>query len=370
MSTTLMSCEKITVERRGRVILDVPSFHVEDGERLAVLGPTGAGKSTLLGVLGMIILPDRGSLLWRGEPMDKAKPGSTVRRKIAMAFQVPLLFKGTVYDNVAYGLTLRKVDKQTIYQKVSEILGLFKISDLAHANAQSLSGGEAHRVALARALIFGPELLMLDEPMASLDPATKDTLLRELMTILKKLRVTCVYVTHSREEAFIVADRLVVLEDGKIAQTGSKEDIFYRPETVKVAAFIGTGNILKGTIQSVTREGLALIETERIVIEAISDAGAGKHVDVCIRPEEIFLEDASGKKSGSSSARNRIAGVVSGIEELGAVAEVTVDCGATLKTLVTRRSFDDLHIKVGMEVIAGFKATSVHVIERGEDDRP
>jgi molybdopterin-binding protein len=366
MATPLISCDSITVSRNGRAILDVPALSVEEGERLAVLGPTGAGKSTLLGILDMTMRPDTGSLFWRGDDVSQAKPGSPVRRKISMAFQIPLLFKGSVYDNVAYGLKLRGLPKGEREIKVHEILDLFKVGKLMAADAMSLSGGEAHRVSLARALVFGPELLLLDEPMASLDPSTKEGLIGELKEILRKLKVTCVYVTHSREEAFVMADRLAVMENGRIVQTGTAEDVFYKPATADIAAFVGTGNILPGRVLS-SSDGLALIEADGITIEAVSIFPSNTSVDACIRPEEIFIEDAvKGKRTGRASARNHLVGKVSAIEILGPVAQIEVDCGVTVKALITRRSLDDLHLGLGMEVVAGFKATSVHVIERGK----
>lgn len=369
MAIPLLACESIKVDRSGRAILDVPAFSVEEGERLAVLGPTGAGKSTLLGILDMTAPPDSGKLFWRGDDITLAKPGSRVRRKISMAFQIPFLFKGSVYENVAYGLKLRGTPTIERDKKVKDILDLFKIGYLTKADAMSLSGGEAHRVSLARSLVFGPELLLLDEPMASLDPGTKEGLIDELKEILKKLNVTCVYVTHSREEAFIIADRLAVMEKGRVVQTGTAEDVFYKPATTDIAAFVGTGNILPGRIVSST-EGLALLEMDGVTIEAVSDLSPSTDVDVCIRPEEIFIEDAvKGKRTGRASARNRLLGTVSSINILGAVAQIELDCGVKIKALITRRSLDDLHLGLGMEVIAGFKATSVHVIERGKNDR-
>jgi molybdopterin-binding protein len=285
-----------------------------------------------------------------------------------MAFQIPLLFKGSVYDNVAYGLKLRGASRADKDKKVNEILELFKVRGLAAADAMSLSGGEAHRVSLARALVFGPELLLLDEPMASLDPGTKEGLLTELMEITKQLKVTCVYVTHSREEAFIVADRLAVMEAGRVTQTGTAEDVFYRPATVDIAAFVGTGNIIHGRVLS-SNGGLVLIDLNHVTIEAISDLPVGRDVVVCLRPEEIFVEDAApGKTTGRGSARNRLTGKVTAIEILGPVARITVDCGTNLKALITKRSLDELHVGVGMNVVAGFKATSVHVIEKDRND--
>lgn len=364
MDELLMSCENVRVIRSGRTILDAPELKIRKGEILVVLGTTGAGKTTLLNVLDLSIKPDIGSVTWRSEPVIGANLGSKTRRKISMAFQAPLLFRGTVYDNVAYGLKIRGFSGEEIDKKVTETLRMFGIEGLAKANAAMLSGGEAHRASLARAIVFEPELLLLDEPMASLDPGTKERLLKELMDILKRLGITCVYVTHSREEAYGVADRLAVIDQGRIVQTGSIDEIFYKPSTPELAIFVGTENVLKGKVASQS-EGLAAIDIAGVTVEAVTNAESGAAVSVCVRPEEVFVKiSAAAPAASADSARNRLAGRVEKIDILGTTARVTIDCGFPLAALITRRSLEEMSIKQGAAVIAGFKATSAHVIEQ------
>ncbi len=364
MSEPLTAVRNILVRKSGRTILDVPSLDVKTGETLALVGQTGAGKSTLLNVLGLITRPDRGQIFWRGDVVKGGLPGSDVRRRISMAFQSPLLFRGTVRENVAYGLKVRRVPPADITKRVVAILEIFGIADRADANTESLSGGEAQRVSLARAVVFEPALLLLDEPMASLDPGTRDKLIREVTSIIKELGLTCLYVTHSREEAYAVADRLAVIDAGRVAQLGSPEDVFYRPATAAVASFVGTENILPATVFD-TAEGLARLRIDggasETLIEAVTPAVPGSVVTVCVRPEEVAIDSMTPRATGSR--RNHLAGKVIGVTILGPTARITVDCGFPLAALITRRSLDELALAPGVPVIAGFKATAVHVIQ-------
>jgi tungstate transport system ATP-binding protein len=368
MAALLMSCENVKVVRSGRTILDAPALDIEKGEILVVLGTTGAGKTTLLNVLDLSVRPDAGNVKWNGEDIKGANLGSAIRRKVSMAFQTPLLFRGTVFDNVAYGLKIRGYARPEIDKKVESTLRMFGIENLSGANAASLSGGEAHRASLARAIVFEPELLLLDEPMASLDPGTKEHLLKEVAAILKRLGITCVYVTHSREEAYGVADRLAVIEDGRIAQTGTVDEIFYKPATPDLAIFIGTENVLKGKVIE-QNGGLAVIDISGAKVEALTEAPVGENVTVCIRPEEVFVKmSTTGSAASNDSARNRLAGRVEQVDVLGATAKITIDCGFPLKALITRRSMEEMDIGPGVMVIAGFKATSAHVIRKSADE--
>ncbi len=364
MDSALVTINDILVERAGRIILNIPSFDVREGETLALVGQTGAGKSTLLSVLGFALKPDKGSIFWRGAAVGNGRPGSDVRRRISMAFQSPLLFRGTVQDNVAYGLKLRRIPAADVNRKVTAMLDMFGIGNLATANAASLSGGEAHRVSLARAVVFDPELLLLDEPMASLDPGTKDNLMKEVTKIVKELGLTCLYVTHSREEAYAVADRLAVIDTGKIVQSGSAEDVFYRPATASVAAFVGTENILPAAVVD-TEGGLAQLRiigaAPETSIEAVTDAAVGATVTACIRPEEVSVDPAEPGATGSR--RNHLTGRVTDVTVLGPTARIAVDCGFPLTALITRRSLGELALAPGTPVTAGFKATAVHVIQ-------
>lgn len=364
MPETLLSCKNIILERGGRRILDVEALDIYEGEVLAVLGATGAGKSSLLNVLGMTTPPDSGEVLWRGARGFKTNPGSETRRKVSMALQSPLLFRGTVTDNVAYGLKLRKTPRPEIDKEVTEILELFGISHLARANAASLSGGEAHRVSLARSIVFHPDLLLLDEPMSSLDPGTKEKIIIEVIGIVKKLGLTCVYVTHSREEAYMVSDRMAVIYNGKIVQVGTADDVLYRPATAGLAIFTGVENVVEGVVEK-QEEGLATISISGAKVEAISNAPEGAKVTVCVRPEEVFIKLSTTDSAVlNDSARNRLTGRIERIDLLGPTVRIIVDCGFPLKALITRRSLEEMDIGLGSTVIAGFKATSAHVIEQ------
>jgi tungstate transport system ATP-binding protein len=364
MTDTLLELEKVVHSYAGRQVLEVERLEVKEGEMLVVLGQTGTGKSTLLRVLNLLEQPEQGVIRWRGQELPANHARLEIRRRIAMAFQDPLLFRASVFDNVAYGLRLRHRPKTEIEEKVGKILGLFKIGHLATRNPNQTSGGEAQRVALARALVIEPDLLLLDEPLASLDPVIKEELAKDLIEVLHSLNVSCVYVTHSREEAFMVADRVAIIEQGKIAQIGDLEDVFYRPASVSVAGFVGVDTIIKGEVTE-QEKGLAVIRIDHGQIEAITEYRPGDKVFVCIRPEDIVVEsfDSEVHAGHKASARNHLKGKVTGIRTLGAIAKVNIDCGAPLVATITKRSLDDLGIKKDDEVIASFKATSVHVIK-------
>lgn len=367
MSGKLLELIEVVHTYSGREVLRVDEISVLEGEMLVILGQTGTGKSTLLRVMNLLESPEKGVIRWKGEDLPANRAGLEIRRRIAMAFQDPLLFSGNVFDNVAYGLRLRHTSAPEIRQRVEKILDLFKIRHLEDRKSDQISGGEAQRVALARALVVEPDLLLLDEPLASLDPVIKEELAKDLIAILRSLKVACVYVTHSREEAFMVADRVAIIEEGKIAQTGTLEDVFYRPNTVSVAGFVGMDNIIGGDVVEQDK-GLGVVNIDHGHVEVVTEHQVGDKLFVCIRPEDIVIEtvDSEPHPGHKASARNHLRGKVINIDTLGAVAKVTVDCGSKLVATVTKRSLDDLGIHKGDEVIASFKATSVHVIGREE----
>lgn len=362
-SELLMELEDIGLRYNGNSILDVERLDVRRDETLAILGPTGSGKSTLLRVMNLLEWPERGVIRWRGETIEGKRVDLGIRRRMAMAFQAPLLLRATVFNNIAYGLKVRHLTRDEIREKVKSVLDLFGIGQLAERPASDISGGEAQRAALARAMVVNPELLLLDEPLASLDPTTKDGLMSDLKRILKSVNVACVYVTHSRQEAFVMADRVAVLVNGRIEQVGTPEEVFYRPQSQDVAEFVGTENLIDGRIK-VQDNGLATIVFDGGSIEAVTDHPEGAWVTACVRPEEVILESAPGGLGSTVSARNRFSARIKDLVVLGAVAKVALDCGFPLVATVTRRSLKDLNLKAGKNVRAGFKATSVHVILR------
>lgn len=358
----LARLEQVEVQSGRRTILSLDRFSVQEGEIQVVLGPTGAGKSTLLRVLNLLQWPHRGRLFWRNQELHRPAP-LRLRRQISMSFQEPLLFHGSVFANVAYGLHLRGVRGLALEKQVMQTLQRFGIAALAHQSAQKISGGEAQRTALARALVLGPELLLLDEPLASLDQNTKDCLASELRQILRLGRMTCVWVTHDQEEALAMADRIAVLEQGTLRQVGTPEEVFFAPQNAMVARFVRTENILPGTVEG-NADGLASIRVQDALLEAITSFARGAQVLVCLRPEDVSLRRDG--ESGSESTRNRLRCTIRELRLQGATVRVRLDCGFPLLALITRRSAQEMALTVGETVLASFKATAIHCIPNDE----
>ena len=346
----------------GRLVLDVNYLSVDRGEMLVILGPSGSGKSVMLRLLNLLESPTEGTVLLEGRPVQDLSGRDRVEaaRRMAMVFQDPLLFRGLVRENVDYGLRIRSVPEGERASRVDETLELFGLRDLGGAHVSTLSGGEAQRVSVARALVLRPEVLMLDEPFANLDVPTRSSLQRELKEILQEMRITTVFVTHDQEEAARLGDRIIVLKDGVIAQEGRPRDIFYEPKSEFVAGFVGFDNIYDTRITA-SEGGLATLDVYGLELEAVSGGEIGRRVKAGIRPEDVTLARAGGP--GGGSARNVLSGMVTEVELRGPVARVTVACPFPLVALITRRSLEELELEVGVEVEARFKATAVVVIE-------
>jgi ABC-type Fe3+/spermidine/putrescine transport system ATPase subunit len=220
------------------------SFQVAEGEIMAVLGPSGCGKSTLLSVIAGLETSEKGKVYWQGQDLVGIPPH---KRDFGLMFQDYALFPHKdVFDNVAFGLQMDGWEKDKIASTVREALTLLGLSGFEKRDVSSLSGGEQQRVALARSLAPRPRLMMLDEPLGSLDKALRERLLDDLRTILRDTSQTTLYVTHDQEEAFSLADRVVVMEAGKVAQIGTPQGIYCNPESVFVAKFVGLTNIIEG----------------------------------------------------------------------------------------------------------------------------
>ncbi len=358
---SLLELEGVEVVREGRTIVSLPRLDVREKEILAVLGPTGAGKSTLLRVLHFLERPDAGSLSWRGKRVPWPAP-LALRRRISMAFQDPLLLSGTTWDNVAYGLGLRGQNGSGAFERVDAALRLFHIEHLATQRARTLSGGEAQRTALARALVLSPELLLLDEPFAALDTPIRKHLLEELKQAVRAHGITCVYVTHEQSEAFSIADRIAILRRGKLLQAGTPEEVLLRPLSRAAARFMQTGNILPGVV-SKRSEAISVVTVGPLLLFSRTGIPEGTPVDACIRREEILVE-APGEAS-TAPGLNRFRGTVEAVVDLGSTMQVRIDAGLAgfpLQALITRRVAHDLSLKPGSEVLATFAAASVHLI--------
>jgi len=347
----------------GRTVLDIERFEVRSGETLSVLGPSGCGKSVLLRLLNLLESPTAGTILFHGEPV-RGGPGNRsldVSRRMAMVFQDPLLFRGSVEDNVGYGLKVRKVPVAERAQRVRDILDAVGLGDLASQDVSTLSGGEAQRIAVARALVIEPEVLMLDEPFANLDPPTRHLLQDDTKTMLREQGISAIFVTHDQGEAARMGDRILVMDNGKIAQEGLAREIFHEPETEFVARFMGVENIFRGEIRE-SSEGIARVAVDGGSIEVMTDRKAGERVTLGIRPEDVTLVPVAEIESPASS-RNSFTGTVTGIEMRGPIARVTLACPFELAAIITWRSAVELDIEAGASFGARFKAVAVVVID-------
>jgi ABC-type Fe3+/spermidine/putrescine transport system ATPase subunit len=276
----------------NQLLLSGISFTVEVGEAVCLLGASGSGKSTLLRIISGLETPESGQVLWNGEDLASVPAH---QRKFGLVFQDYALFPHlTVADNVAFGLKLQNLSQNEIELRVTASLEQVNMSGFADRGVTDLSGGEQQRVALARALAPRPRLLMFDEPLGALDRALKDHLLEELRGILHESEVPAIYVTHDQEEAFAIADRVVLLHAGGIAQIGTPAEVSSHPGSVWVAEFLGLGNVIKGNWL-----GYGQVETELGVLDINCEtrAGKGETVSLLIRPERVrLIENENGLK--------------------------------------------------------------------------
>ena len=359
----LVEVRELVVRRGDAVVLEVSHLEVREGEVLAIIGPNGAGKSTLLHVLALLHPPAAGEIRFAGHPVSRGDDLVRLRRRMAVVFQEPLLLDTSVRENVISGLRLRGgVSRAEADRRASYWMKRFGIEGLAGRQARHLSGGEAQRVSLARAFVLEPELLLLDEPFAALDAPTRAALFEDFEQVLRDSRVTTLFVTHSRTEAMRLGDRVAVVMDGRIAQVGEPEEIFSSPIDEKVAAFVGVENLVPGRVAE-QREGLALVSLGGATIEVASDMSAGRRVLACIRPEDVVVSPMPAQAL-PSSARNRLRSRITRLTPLGSQVRLSMDCGFPLVALVTRRSMEELALSEGVEVLASFKATAVHLLAR------
>lgn len=357
----VLEASGLTVDRGGRRILDVPSLRIAPGEVLSVIGPNGSGKTTLIQCLALLLKPDSGTISYHGRRVSGGRPALHQRRRLAVVFQEPLLLRGTVHHNVSLGLRLRGFPHHEIAARVDRWLERFNIAGLAGRQAATLSSGEAQRTSLARAFALEPDVMFLDEPFAALDAPTRQSLTGELSQVLRETRTTTVIVTHDRNEALALGDRVTIMMDGRIRQTGTPQSVFAQPVDEAVAAFVGIENIIPGTVAA-QNGGIALVSVAGgRAIDAVSDLAAGVPVAVCLRPEDITLTTAE-PLTPATSARNRLPCRVISLSLSGAQTRVNLNCGTDLVALITTRSCQELGLMPGKEVTASFKATSVHLI--------
>jgi molybdate transport system ATP-binding protein/molybdate/tungstate transport system ATP-binding protein len=336
----------------GEFRLEDVSLDIEDAEYMVILGPTGAGKTILLETLAGIYLPDKGRIYLDNRDITRMPPRL---RNIGMVYQDYTLFPHlSVAKNIRFGLRYSNISEANAESKIRELTELLGITHLLHRHPGTLSGGEKQRVAIARALIIEPKLLLFDEPLSALDNETKNKLREELRRIHKITRTTMLHVTHSFNEAFLLGNKMAIMNQGRIIQVGEPGEVFRKPNCRFVADFLGAGNIFQGVLvpgkglSSLTIDGLTILTTSQI----------SGQVNASIRPEDILVS----LKPIESSARNSFCGPIVDISDTGAVVRITVMIGKVpLIASITRRSFFDMELQAGKEVFLTFKTVDVHV---------
>ncbi len=355
MERPILELEGLRVERGGRTVLTVPRLTVAAGERLVLLGPNGAGKSTLLLALAGLLPWAAGRLRWAGRPISPLDP--SYRRNLALLLQTPLFLDLSVLENVALPLRLRGVDRPR--RTALAWLERLGVAHLARRPAARLSGGEAQRVHLARALALRPRLLLLDEPFSGLDRPTRDRLLVDLAALLREEGVTSLWVTHDREEALALGDRVGILLGGRLRQLGPPGEVFRSPADPEVAAFVGVENVLPGEVEGVV-DGVARVRAGPLRLEVLVEEELQGAVYVCIRPEEITLYPFPGPEQ--SSARNRLVGRVRRLIPLGPRVRVELDCGLPLVVWLSAPSARELGLREGARAVVTFKASAACLV--------
>lgn len=343
----------------GQRVLQIPSLQILPNEVLVVIGPNGSGKTTLLLSLALLLKPASGTVSYNGLVVNSSGILG-LRRRFAVVFQESLLLNTTVWDNVALGLHMRGFKKDETNARTQKWLERFGIFSLAKRQARMLSGGEAKRVSLARAFALQPEVLFLDEPFAALDTPTHQSLIEDFESVLHETMVTTVMVTHERNEAITLADRVAVMMNGSIRQLGTPEEVFGSPVDEDVAKLVEAGNILHGVVESKVN-GLVSINIKGQQLQAVSDLSIGSRVTIYVHFEDVTIILPSAEQI-SSSARNKLSCTIVRLLPFGSQIKVTLDCGFILAAVITRRSTEELGLKVGQEIVASFKASSVHLI--------
>ncbi len=303
------------------------SLSVASGEFLTLLGSSGCGKTTTLRLISGFEIADEGEIYIDGDLVNAVPP---FRREVNTVFQNYALFPHlSIFDNIAYGLSIRRINKGEIRTRVHDMLDRVRLSDKANSLPSQLSGGQKQRVALARALINEPKVLLLDEPLGALDAKLRRSMQLELKSIQENLGITFIYVTHDQEEALVMSDRVAVMNDGLLLQIGSPREIWEQPASKFVAEFIGTENFLDARMGDCAPDGRRLILSNGLTVSAQSESklAAGTPVTIAVRPQQVRVS-ANG---AANDTENVLSGTLTEIIYVGALVRLVFDLGAGMQ---------------------------------------
>lgn len=342
-----LTIENLTKSFDGQLVLSDVNIAVEAGHLLVVLGPSGCGKSTILRLISGLETPDRGRILLDGQDITPLEPQ---KRKTAMVFQNYALYPHmTVFDNMAFPLKVAKIPKDEIKTIVRRTAELLELENYLDRRPAQLSGGQRQRVALGRGLVRKPSIFLLDEPLSNLDAALRQKMRQEIVALQKRLGITMIYVTHDQIEALTMADRMVVLKDGRIRQTGTPAEIYDNPGDTFVASFIGTPpiNLIEDSIVNGKSNGLSL--------EMIHSVADGTYT-LGIRPEHINIEP-----------QGTLEGEIVSSEYIGPVRHLRVRVGAAIFTVTI--DSDRVDMAAGQKVNVRIDPRQVLLFDTGTGKR-
>jgi spermidine/putrescine ABC transporter ATP-binding subunit len=334
--------------------VDNVSLSIQQGEFLTLLGPSGSGKTTTLNMIAGFEIPSRGDILLETEDITTVSPNN---RGIGMVFQNYALFPHmTVSENIAFPLKMRKTPSDKIRQSIRDVLELVKLPGFEGRYPHQLSGGQQQRIALARALVFKPKILLMDEPLGALDKKLRDHMRLEIKHLQESLDITAIYVTHDQEEALTMSDRIAIMNEGKIIQLDTPVALYESPANLFVADFIGESNFLSGKIAETDGERTA-VETEdglKVWVQKFNQANPGEDVSIAIRPEKIQILTAD--DADSHDIINRFKGRIDEIIYVGEarIYRVSLAAGTTVDVKVqsgpSARDF-----KIGDDILIGWR---------------
>jgi len=319
----------------NKTVLDVDNLNFQEGKIYAIVGPNGSGKTTLLNILNLLEKPDEGQIFFHDQEITNKSNSDIleIRRRITLVNQDPFLFHSTVYDNIAYGLKIRSIPSEVQKKRIRSALKIVGLSGFKDRKANQLSGGEAQRVVIARALVIEPGILFLDEPTTSIDQKHIDVVERIIKKIKKEIKTTVIFTTHDLSQAYRLADEVISLLDGQI--------IKQIPE-----------NLLWGEI--VEEDGLKWFKTAGNIKFAIVSEKNGLAY-ISIDPRDIILS----YEQFQSSARNSFLGKITKIIEQNHLVKLEIDIGVPLAVIITRESFFEMNLNLGSNVYLTFKASAV-----------
>ena len=363
MKSSEVRLERLCKEYNRMVAVDNVSLTIEPGHMIALLGPSGCGKTTCLRMIAGLIRPTSGDVFVNNQRITDVP---VHRRNVGMLFQNYALFPHlTVEENIAFGLEMRGIAKADAAKKVAAALNLVQLSHFGKRYPAQLSGGQQQRVALGRALVIEPAMLLLDEPLGALDKGLRESMQVELRALQRRLGLTTIMVTHDQDEALTMADKIVVMRDGKLEQVGSATEIYQRPASKFVAKFIGASNLFEGRVEQRNGSGAIIRVSQGLSLLVDEVPASTADVMVSIRPEAIVVEEAG--RNGIADRPNSVAARVDQVVYRGFVSHyyLTTASGEQLIVFEQNQSqHSGFRYTVGQEVVASWNAPSNHVIAR------